>query len=292
MEKAADNYVAGLLKWFNGMDFLGLLTIIVVAYVLFKITGPVMGWITRHFMNIKRVLPNETKLAHIDRVKRSKTLADLFSFIVKTLIIVTAIYTILTDIGISLEPVLASAGIASVALGFGAQSIVKDVLAGFFIVFENQYRVGDVIQLSGIGFPATPVEGTVQSVTLRRTTLRDRDGNVHVVPNGQIVEVINRTLGYSRFRFTFAVNVETDVDSLIALINNVGQGMLHDSTWKKEIVDAPHYEELGQIGKAGVNVTVSGTTMPGFQWKVKSEFRKRLVLELQKSDIEIADVES
>ena len=121
--------------------------------------------------------------------------------------------------------------------------------------------------------------------------MRDRDGNVHIIPNGSIVEVINRTIGYSKFRFTFAVDVDTDVDEIIKIINETGERMAKDSEWSKLIVDAPHYDEFGRIGKEGINVTVSGTTMPGQQWKVNAEYRKRLVIELQKSDITIADVE-
>lgn len=282
-------YFDDLTAWFNKVNLLQILTIVIVSYLLCKITKPVIGWITKHILKAPR---DETNLAKLERRKRAKTLADLISVIVKSLIVVTAVYSILTEIGINMAPVIASAGIAGAAIGFGAQQVIKDTLAGFFIVLENQYRVDDVVQISGLGFPATPVEGTVRSITLRKTTLRDRDGNVHIIPNGQIVEVTNRTLGYSKFRFTFAVDVDTDVDDIIKVINTTGEAMAKDSAWVKAIVDAPHYDEFGRIGKQGINVTVSGTTMPGYQWKVSAEFRKRLVSELQKSDITIADVES
>lgn len=281
-------FTDGLVTWLNGLDVIQILTTIIIAYLLCKITGPIVGWLTAHLIKGPR---NETKLAKIERRKRSKTLADLISFVIKLLIAVTAVYTVLTDLGIDLAPVIASAGLAGVALGFGAQTVVKDMLAGFFIILENQYRVDDVVQISGVGFPATPVEGTVRSITLRKTTLRDRDGNVHIIPNGSIVEVINRTIGYSKFRFTFAVDVDTDVDEIIKIVNETGERMAKDPEWSKLIVDAPHYDEFGRIGKEGINVTVSGTTMPGQQWKVNAEYRKRLVIELQKSDITIADVE-
>ena len=281
-------FTDGLVTWLNGLNVIQILTTIIIAYLLCKITGPIVGWLTAHLIKGPR---NETKLAKIERRKRSKTLADLISFVIKLLIAVTAVYTVLTDLGIDLAPVIASAGLAGVALGFGAQTVVKDMLAGFFIILENQYRVDDVVQISGVGFPATPVEGTVRSITLRKTTLRDRDGNVHIIPNGSIVEVINRTIGYSKFRFTFAVDVDTDVDEIIKIVNETGERMAKDPEWSKLIVDAPHYDEFGRIGKEGINVTVSGTTMPGQQWKVNAEYRKRLVIELQKSDITIADVE-
>ena len=252
-------FTDGLATWLNELNLIQILTTIIIAYLLCKITGPIVGWLTAHLIKGPR---NETKLAKIERRKRSKTLADLISFVIKLLIAVTAVYTILTDLGIDLAPVIASAGLAGVALGFGAQTVVKDMLAGFFIILENQYRVDDVVQISGVGFPATPVEGTVRSITLRKTTLRDRDGNVHIIPNGSIVEVINRTIGYSKFRFTFAVDVDTDVDEIIKIVNETGERMAKDPEWSKLIVDAPHYDEFGRIGKEGINVTVSGTTMP------------------------------
>lgn len=288
MNEMLAKFTDGLATWLNGLNLIQILTTIVIAYLLCKITGPIVGWLTAHLIKGPR---NETKLAKIERRKRSKTLADLISFVIKLLIAVTAVYTVLTDLGIDLAPVIASAGLAGVALGFGAQTVVKDMLAGFFIILENQYRVDDVVQISGVGFPATPVEGTVRSITLRKTTLRDRDGNVHIIPNGSIVEVINRTIGYSKFRFTFAVDVDTDVDEIIKIVNETGEQMAKDAEWSKLIVDAPHYDEFGHIGKEGINVTISGTTMPGQQWKVNAEYRKRLVVELQKSDITIADVE-
>ena len=288
MNEMLAKFTDGLATWLNGLNLIQTLTTIVIAYLLCKITGPIVGWLTAHLIKGPR---NETKLAKIERRKRSKTLADLISFVIKLLIAVTAVYTVLTDLGIDLAPVIASAGLAGVALGFGAQTVVKDMLAGFFVILENQYRVDDVVQISGVGFPATPVEGTVRSITLRKTTLRDRDGNVHIIPNGSIVEVINRTIGYSKFRFTFAVDVDTDVDEIIKIVNETGEQMAKDAEWSKLIVDAPHYDEFGRIGKEGINVTISGTTMPGQQWKVNAEYRKRLVVELQKSDITIADVE-
>lgn len=289
MNNMLDSYLVSINHWFKTFNVLEIITTIVIAFLLCKAVGPIVNWISKRIVG---VAPNGTKLAHIEMEKRAKTLSDLFHFIINALIIITATYSVLTDVGINLAPVLASAGIAGVALGFGAQSIVKDILAGFFILLENQYRVGDVVLISGIGFPIEPAEGTVKSITLRKTTLRDRDGNVHIIPNGNIVEVVNRTLGYSRFRFTFAVQVDTDVNDIIDIVDKLGRAMAEDPKWRKEIVDAPHYDEVGQIGKEGLNVTVSGSTMPGFQWKVNAEFRKRLISELQKNNISIADVES
>lgn len=287
MNEIAAKYVNDLVQWLDRANFLSIIIVVVVAYLLCKITPPIVRWATYRSLATRR---HEDNFSKLERKKRAKTVADLFSFVVEVLIIMTAAYAVLSQIGINLAPVIASAGIAGVALGFGAQQVVKDVLAGIFIVIENQYRVDDVIQVSGVGFPSSPVEGTVTSITLRKTTLRDRDGNVHIIPNGHISEVINRTLGYSKFRFTFAVDVDTKVEDIIKIVNSLGEQMARESDWAKAIVDPPHYDEFGQISKSSLNVMVSGTTMPGFQWKVSAEFRKRLVSELQKSDIVVADI--
>lgn len=275
-------------EWLKTFNIFNIIVPIIIAYVLCRIIPLIINWIVKRAM---RVCRSASRTERLEGEKRAKTLADLFSAIIKFLIVITVTFDILTKLGINLQPLIASAGLAGVAIGFGAQSLVKDSLAGFFIIFENQYRVDDVIRVSGTGFPAEPVEGTVRSITLRKTTLRDRDGNVHIIPNGSIVEVTNRTLGFSKFRFTFAVDVETDVDGVIDVVNTVGDAMAKDKNWGKQIVDAPHYDELGKMGKEGINVTVSGTTLPGAQWKVSAEYRRRLVSELQKSDITVADVE-
>ncbi len=284
-----DSYFKLLSKWFNQIDLVSISLTVIIAFILCKITPAIVGWLSSRA--VKPKLGESATISSIERKKRTLTLANLFSALIKAVIILTAIYAVLSDLGINLAPLIASAGIAGVALGFGAQNIVKDLLAGFFIILENQYRVDDVVDISAVGIKDNVSSGTVRAVTLRSTTLRDLEGNVHIIPNGNIVQVVNRTLGYSRFRFTFAVNTKTNIDELIRVINYVGQRMTDDPKWRKQIVSAPHYEELGRMGKQGVNVTVGGTTQPASQWRVSSEFRKQLVEELHKSDIEIADVE-
>lgn len=283
-----DHFVTKLVRWFTGIPFFTIAFIIIVAYILYVISGPIIEWLTKVFAPKLR---NQTRVQKLERQKRLKTLSDLFTVIVRVMIVVTAAYSILIRIGINLTPLLAGSAVVAATIGFGAQNIVKDCLAGFFIILENQYRVGDYVSISGVGINAEESEGTITGVSLRKTTLRDRAGNVHFIPNGNIYEVTNRTMGYSQFRYTFAVSSDTDVDAVVNIVNHVGQNLAKDPKWEKEIVDAPHYVEFGKIGKTGMNVTASGTTLPGQQWRVNAEFKKRLIAELQQSDIDMADVE-
>lgn len=220
-----------------------------------------------------------------ERKKRLDTLGELFTTIIKVIVVLTVVFSVLADLHVNLVPIFASAGVAGVALGFGAQNIIKDLLAGFFVIVENQYRVGDFIDVSGIGIPQEVGGGVVEKITLRSTQLRDRLGDVHFIPNGSVVEVVNKTMGYSKVHFVFAVATDTNMDKLIEIVNETGRGMMDDEKWSKKIIDAPHFSEIGKIGSEGFNVTVNGITEPAAQWSVSSEFRKRLLEQLQKNEI-------
>lgn len=283
MNNAVDKYVRGVNNWANGLNLIQIVVLIIIAAILVKITGPLVSAITKHIVDMsakarKRAGVRQTSLKKAEDRKRASTIANLIAFIIKVIIIICAAASILSEFGIDLGPILASAGIAGAAVALAAQSLLKDMIAGITIILENQYRVGDVVQLSGTGFPTnTPVEGTVQEITLRRTVLRDKDGNVHSVANGSIVEVINRTVGYSKFHFDFTVPNDTDLEELKEKINAIGQAMREDDEWHKKIVDPPRFVEVADITSSGINVIVGGTTVPGAQWKVSAEFRARLV---------------
>ncbi|MCL2037442.1 mechanosensitive ion channel family protein [Candidatus Saccharibacteria bacterium] len=267
-------------EWLSGVDWLHMLLIIVIGAVIYKTIGFVIRWLVHHVGKVQR------KESRSERRKRLKTLSNLFTTVAKVIVVLTIIFTILSDLQVNLVPLFASAGVAGVALGFGAQNIIRDALAGFFIILENQFRVGDYIDVSGIGLPGDSSNGTVERVSIRTTTLRDRNGNVHFIPNGAIVQAINKTMGFSKVHFTFAVGTGTDTDSLIKLIDEIGRKLAKEKKWEAKIVDPPHFSEIGQIGKEGFNVTISGTTEPADQWDVSSEFRRRLVAGMKEHGIE------
>lgn len=251
----------------------------------------VFAWLGHHFggMVIKRIV---TKAIHRARgsdmtaddiKKRQDTVVGLLSAIWKWTVVVIASLMLLRELlpFIDLAPMFASAGIIGIALGFGAQSLIKDFLTGLFIISENQYRVGDVVDLEGAA-------GTVERVGIRSTVIRDADGNVHYLPNGSVIHVINKTMGYSKVNFTLSVHPDTDIDKLASVINSVGEKMADDETWKEKLLEPPHFLNIGAFSDTSMEVTIVGKTAASAQWSVTGELRRRLLHELQKNHIELA----
>jgi small-conductance mechanosensitive channel len=220
-----------------------------------------------------------------DIEKRQKTLVGLFVSIWRIVIFFTLFYALLAvffpHIGAALAPLFASAGIIGVALGFGAQSLIKDFLSGIFIISENQYRVGDVIEIEGFS-------GTVERIGTRSTVLRDVDGNVHYFPNGMVQHVINKTMGYSMARFTMLFHPDTDIDTASEIIDSVGKALSEEEAWKDKILSAPAFVSVGDITGNSVEVIVAGKTQPSDQWSVVSEMRRRLLEEFEDRQIRLA----
>jgi len=258
----------------------GILVTILVAIVAWWITGPVVNWV-----RVKVSRKSKKKLPRSEIRKRHKTVGDLIILLVHVLIVVMALFSIFTRLGLDLTPMIASAGIVGIALGFGTQSLVRDTLTGFFIIAESQYRVGDYIQMSGLGI--REAIGTVEKISLRTTKVRDREGNVHFVPNGSIVHVMNQTMGYGKIHFEFDVKANTDLDKLAKIVNKAGEELAKDPAWKDKILDPPHFVEMTNFGASAIEVVVSGKTTPADQWLATSEYKKRLLEALNKAKIKI-----
>ena len=167
------------------------------------------------------------------------------------------------------------------ALGFGAQSIIKDFLSGIFIISENQYRVGDIVDIEG-------ATGTVERIGTRSTVIRDVDGNVHYFPNGMVTHVINKTMGYSMARFIVAIHPASDIDQVANIINKLGTKLASEEKWKSKIIEAPAFVSLGELTGNSVEIIIAGKTQPSDQWSVIAEMRRRLLHELEKKGIELA----
>ena len=220
-----------------------------------------------------------------DIEKRQKTLSGLFHVIWKIVVIAAFTYAFLNEffphIETTLAPLFASAGIIGIALGFGAQSLIKDFLSGIFIISENQYRVGDIIDIDGFS-------GTVERIGTRSTVLRDAEGNVHYFPNGMVQNVINKTLGYSMARFTLLVQPNTDIDKLADIIDEIGAKLADEEAWKDKIIKAPAFVSLGDITGNSTEVIVAGKTQPSDQWAVTAEMRRRLHESFERHGIQLA----
>ena len=217
-----------------------------------------------------------------DVEKRQKTLTALIRNIWRIVIGFYVISTILTTIfGVDLSPLFASAGIIGVAIGFGSQSLVKDFISGIFIIAENQYRVGDVVEISG-------AIGIVERIGTRSTMIRDNEGNVHYLPNGMVQHVINKTMGYSISRLSLKLAASADIEQVATTINTIGETMASEAAWKKKIIKPPVYDSISDIAGNAITIVVTCKTQPADQWDVSNELRHRILEEFEKQDIQLA----
>jgi small-conductance mechanosensitive channel len=212
--------------------------------------------------------------------QRIHTLVGVLRGSGRFVLVVWALFTILPELGVNVTPILASVGIAGVALGFGAQSLVKDVISGLFILIENQYSKGDVVTVAGIS-------GLVEEVGLRRTVLRDLDGIVHHVPNGQIAVASNLTQEWSRVNMNVSVAYGEDLDKVFEVINRVGHEMAADAEFGPLILKAPQVLRVDAFEDSGIAIKILGDTEPIRQWDVMGELRKRLKKAFDEEGIEI-----
>lgn len=261
------------IQWLSDI-WLPILIITLIAIVAELVANKVVKKIIRraihgyHFGRPKQSLD--------DIKKRQDTIIGLVSVGVRVAIFLVAAFAIFITIfpKANFLPFFASAGVVGAIIGFGAQSIIKDLLAGIFIIAENQVRIGDVVEIEG-------ASGTVEHITLRSTVIRDNNGDVHYLANGNIIHIVNKTMGFSRVRFVIAVDPKTDIDKLAEVINKVGKKLANDDKWKTKIIEAPHFINLGEFSNTALEVSIGGQTKAGDQWAVTSEMKKRLLKEFQ-----------
>lgn len=267
------------LDWIINDQTVGFVGIILASAIVYF-----LGWIliSKGLRHVIRSTARYRAWHHKDVEKRENTLIGLVRNIWNVLIFAYAAAMIANKIfGIDLSPLFASAGIIGVAIGFGSQSLIKDFLAGIFIIAENQYRVGDVVDIMGSS-------GTVERISTRSTVIRDVDGNVHYIPNGTIDLVINKTMGYSVSRFTVDVDSKSNIDKVAKIINQTGKELAEDDKWKEKIIEPPKFISVSDITGQYIQVIISGKTMPADQWSVTAEMRSRLLLAFEKEDISLA----
>lgn len=269
--------------WLNH-SWLTILVVFCVTAVLYWLGTALLGTIVR---NAVAAGARGRGWHRKDIEKRQNTLASLFVNIWRVVIVTASILILLPVVfpGINLAPLFASAGILGVALGFGAQSLVKDFLSGVFIISENQYRIGDIIEINGDS-------GTVEHIGTRSTVMRDADGNVHYYPNGTIQHVINKTMGFSMARLTISVQPSVDLEHVIDIINQTGQKLAKETKWERKIIDAPAFVSMGEFTGTSVSLNIAGKTQPSDQWAVVSEMRRRLFDSFEKNEIALTGAAS
>ena len=212
--------------------------------------------------------------------KRTDTMSSIIRNIFNIVIFIIAGMMILKEFGIDIGPIMATAGVVGLAVGFGARSLVEDIISGFFIFLEDQIRVGDVVQIS-------EKSGIVEKVNLRMIILRDLAGNVHFVRNGRIGVVTNMTKGYSRYVFDIGIAYRENVDEVISVIKKVDEELRNDPNFKKDIMEPIEILGLDKFDNSSVVIKARTKTKPIRQWAVGREFNKRLKSRFDELDIEI-----
>lgn len=219
-------------------------------------------------------------LSPADGVKRRRTMTSIVKFSINTLIVMVATITILHETGVDIKPLLAGAGIAGIVIGLGTQNLMRDVLAGMFVLIEHQYDVDDWVTIAG-------VTGRVEKVTLRMTQLRDFDGNVHFVPNGQAAVVTNLTKEWSRAKLDVGVAYKEDVDRVIEVLKEIGDEMRSDPEWRKFLLEPMEVPGVQLLGESSVDIRIFFKTVPEEKWKVARELRRRIKNRFDAEGIEI-----
>jgi small-conductance mechanosensitive channel len=247
--------------------------IIVGAFIVAQI----LSFVTRR---IERLFDDDDPSTMSEREKRAATLGKVLRNIIRVAVWSIAGMMILRELGIAIGPILAGVGVVGLAVGFGAQSLVKDFLSGMFILGEGQFYVGDVIKAAGVA-------GLVEKITLRTTVLRDLEGKVHIIPNGQIEVVSNLTKNWSRSVLDIGVAYKEDVDRVISLLQEVGDELADDPKFGP-MIDVP-LEVLGidDFADSAVVIRVMFTTRPSKQWTVGREYRRRVKKAFDAAGIEI-----
>lgn len=212
--------------------------------------------------------------------KRVNTLDAVFFSAIKTVVWIIVGMVILSEFNIEIGPIIAAAGIAGLAFGFGGQYLIRDLISGLFIILEDQYRKGDVVKIAGIS-------GAVENITLRKTTLRDLDGLEHHVPNGSITTASNFTKIFSRAHMNIGISYESNLEKAMEILNRIGREMVDDKKWQMHIVKPIEVLGVDNFSDSSVDIKVMGETKPASQWNVMREYRKRIKIAFDKEGIEI-----
>ncbi|HSW39389.1 MAG TPA: mechanosensitive ion channel domain-containing protein [Acidobacteriota bacterium] len=257
----------------DGGSLLRIVGIIIGAYILLKIIS--LAVIQMEQMVIR---PDASVVS--ESGKRAKTLGKIVNSAAFLLIIGVSVMMILSEIGINIVPIITGAGIAGLAIGFGAQNLVRDFISGFFLILEDQIRVGDVVRINGTG-------GSVEAIYLRTTVLRDLHGTVHIFPNGEIREVSNMTKEYSRIVLDIGVAYKENVDHVMETLKSVGEELANDPEYGPFILEPLEILGVEDFIDSQVKIRIRFTTAPLKQWSIGRELRRRIKNTFDRVGIEL-----
>ena len=270
--------------------------------IIIKLTELIIPWLLSHgikilFITIGTYILNRFLKHTIEKIvrtavvsdkylskeaeeKREDTLIRIFTWSSRIIILFIATLMILQEFGIPIGPILAGAGIIGIAVGFGGQYFIKDIISGFFFILENQYRVGDVVNFDGTG-------GLVEDISLRMTTLRDLDGTVYHIPHGEIKKVANLSKDFARINLNIGIAYAANLDHVIKIVNKVGDELSQDPQWKEFIIKPPQFLRVDDFADSSIVIKILGETQPLKQWEVTGELRKRIKIAFDNEGIEI-----
>jgi small conductance mechanosensitive channel len=251
-----------------------------------KIVGILIGLVILSQMSrwiakwMEKFVYEKDPLQASEAKKRAHTLGNILRHAFLIIITFIAVLMILGELGIQLGPLLATAGIGALAIGFGAQGLVKDVIGGFFIILENQYRIGDVIEVAG-------VSGLVESVSLRKTVLRDLQGKVHTIPNGEIKVVSNFSKEWSRSVLDLGISYRDDIDQIVDLLIRIGKEMESEEPYKSAILEPLQVLGVEKFDESQMVIRMMVKTAPLKQWDVGRELRRRIKIRFDEKGIQL-----
>jgi len=263
-----------LQDWFTDHGF-NILIIILVGVVLWIIVKQALPQLIRRAMARPKRGESQQGMR-----KRSDTLQRVFMGMARVIIVLLVAFMILSELNVDIGPILAGSAIVGVALGFGAQWLIKDLIAGVFVLMENQYRVGDVVKVAD-------VTGMVEDINMRKTVLRDLDGIVHHVPNGEIRVASNYSRHFARVNLNIPVSYDTDLDFAIKVINRVCNEMAEDEDWKDRFQTVPQVLRVDNLGDSGIDIKIVGNVEPLEQWNIMGQLRMRIKKVFDAEGIEI-----
>ena len=274
IDEAFTSFINNLGNWIYAHG-LSVALIIVIAWAIKRFGTQFVMQIVQKTVRVD-IYPTKS-----DRTKRLRTLESLINVVLQVTVTIIAGIMILSELGLNTAPLLASAGIIGVALGFGAQSLIRDLTSGIFIIIENQYRVGDVVELDNF------VSGKVEAITIRTTVIRGLGGTLYHVPNGTIRYTANKTTSYGGIEEDLIFPSDVNIDKLTSVINLTGKKLAEDPLLAKRVKEAPHFERIVGFDPSGIKVKVVGKTGSDDAWDIKGAFFKLLIEELRKAKIDI-----
>jgi len=273
MTKTISEFFIQLTPWLMTSG-LKVLAIIVIAFILHKL---IYRFVEK---SVRLAVKSRNHISNDAEVQREETLIQVFTMTIRIAIFTTAVMMILPEFNIKIGAMLAAAGVVGLALGFGGQYLIRDIITGLFIIMENQYRIDDVISIDG-------TDGVVEEITLRKTTLRDLDGTIHHIPHGEIKKVSNLTKDFSRVNIDLGISYNADLEHVIKIVNQVGDRLSEHADWKEFIIKPPQFLRVNDFADSSVVIKIIGETIPLKQWAVAGELRKCLKIAFDKEGIEI-----